>query len=123
MLIVRFDAELYFGNAEYFRDALEELVRERGEALTAVIVDGHTINDVDTSGLFALTRFLEGLEGQGTELYLTGMIGPVRDMLYKCGLMERMGASRHFLSIQQALDHLSGERRERGWDLPAVQHD
>jgi SulP family sulfate permease len=122
VLIVRFDAELYFGNADYFRDKMEAFVRERGEGLRAVLLDGHTINDIDTSGIFVLTAFLETLERQGTELYLCGIIGPVRDKLFKCGLMERMGAANHFLSIQSALNHLSGKRGDGGGDLSAVQH-
>jgi SulP family sulfate permease len=122
ILLVRFDAELYFGNAEYFRDRLEALVRERGDVLRVVIIDGHTINDIDTSGLFELTRFLETLEKQNVSLYLCGMIGPVRDKLYRCGLMERMGAAHNFLSIQGALDHLENNPDDRGWDAPAVQH-
>ncbi|MEM9258602.1 MAG: sulfate permease [Bacteroidota bacterium] len=123
VLIIRFDAELYFGNAAYFREQLEKLVDQRGEALRAVILDSHTINDIDTSGIFALSRFLDGLEKRDVEFFLTGTIGPVRDMLYKSGLMQRMGAGHHFLSIQQALEHLASDRCERGWDLPAVQHD
>ncbi|MFK8163436.1 MAG: SulP family inorganic anion transporter [Lewinella sp.] len=122
ILLVRFDAELYFGNAEYFRDRMEALVRERGEALRVVIIDGHTINDIDTSGLFELTRFLEALEKQSVSLYLCGIIGPVRDKLFGCGLMERMGAAHNFLSIQSALDHLEDNPDDRGWDAPAVQH-
>ena len=122
ILIVRFDAELYFGNAEYFRDQMEELVRLRGAGLRAVILDGHTINDIDTSGIFVLTGFLDGLEKQGAELCLCGMIGPVRDKIFQCGLMERMGADHHFLSIQDALNYLEGKGGDRGWDLAAVQH-
>lgn len=123
ILILRFDAELYFGNAEYFRNQLEKLVMSRGDALRAVVIDGHTIHDIDTSGLFALSQFLNTLECRGVDLYLCGMIGPVRDMLFKCGLMESMGAEHFFLSIQDALTHIEEERGERGWDLPAVQHD
>jgi SulP family sulfate permease len=122
ILLVRFDAELYFGNAEYFRDRMEALVRERGDALRAVVIDGHTINDIDTSGIFALTCFLEALEKQHVELYLCGVIGPVRDKLYRCGLMERMGAEHNFLSIQSALDYIESHSDDRGWDAPAVQH-
>jgi SulP family sulfate permease len=122
ILIVRFDAELNFGNAGYFRDRLQELVDGRGPALRAVVIDGHTINDIDTSGLFALTQFLESLERQDVDLYLCGIIGPVRDMLYKSGLMERMGADHNFLSIHEALQYLEGTDKDRGWDGPAVQH-
>lgn len=123
ILIVRFDAELYFGNADYFRDRMEALVRQRGSELRAVILDGHTINDIDTSGIFVLTAFHNELAKKGIELYLCGMIGPVRDKLFRCGLMESMGVEHHFLSIQSALAHLNNAAEDRGWDLPAVQHE
>lgn len=123
VLIVRFDAELNFGNAGYFRDQLEKMVEQRGAALEVVILDGHTINTIDTSGLHVLEHFLNELERRGVELYLCGVIGPVRDMLYRSGLMQRMGADHNFLSIQDALQHFSGEDKDRGWDRPAVQHD
>lgn len=123
ILLVRFDAELNFGNAGFFRDRLEKLVEERGPALRVVILDAHTINDIDTSGLFALNRFLEHLEQRKIELYLCGVIGPVRDMLFRSGTMERMGADHNFLSIQDALQHLSDGPGGRGWDQPALQHD
>ena len=123
VLIVRFDAELYFGNAEYFGDAILALV-ERREASTpvrAVILDGHTINDLDTTGLYALEQLHEQLRSRKIALYLTGVIGPVRDRLYRSGLMERMGVASHFLSIQDAIAyHQRGG--QRGWDLPALQH-
>ncbi|NJC27678.1 SulP family inorganic anion transporter [Neolewinella antarctica] len=122
ILIMRFDAELYFGNADFFRQQLERFVDARGEALRSVIIDAHTINDLDTSGLFSLSQFLDVLDRRGVELYLCGVIGPVRDMLYKSGMMERMGAAYFFLSIQDALTHIAEERGDRGWDLPAVQH-
>jgi SulP family sulfate permease len=123
ILIVRFDAELYFGNADYFRQELEKLAEGRGEALRAVIVDAHTINDLDTSGLFALEQFQETLVTRKIPLYLCGMIGPVRDMLYKSGLMTKMGADRHFLSIQDTLNYIDSDESRRGWDRPALQHD
>lgn len=123
ILIVRFDAELYFGNADYFRRAMEKLAEQRGNALRAVVIDAHTINDVDTSGLFVLEQFRDTLRDKKIPLYLCGMIGPVRDMLHKSGLMKRMGADRHFLSIQDALDYIDSDDSQRSWDRPAVQHD
>ncbi|NJB87049.1 SulP family sulfate permease [Lewinella marina] len=123
LLIVRFDAELYFGNAEYFGDRILDMAEEKGEPLRAVILDGHTINDLDTTGLHALEQLYEGLQSRGIDLYLTGMIGPVRDFLYRSGLMERMGVGAYFLSIQDAIRHFKGQGDPRDWDRPAVQHD
>ncbi len=123
LLIVRFDAELYFGNAEYFADRILGMVEARDSGLRAVIIDCHTINDLDTTGLYALEQLYEKLHSRGLSLYLTGMIGPVRDFLYRSGLMERMGVESHFLSIQDAIRYYRGEADGWGWHLPAVQHD
>lgn len=123
LLIVRFDAELYFGNAEFFGDRILDMVAEKGEDLRAVILDGHTINDLDTTGLHALEQLYEKLRSRNIALYLTGMIGPVRDFLYRSGLMERMGVEAHFLSVQEAIRYYRGQGDRRDWDRPALQHD
>ncbi len=123
LLIVRFDAELYFGNAEYFSERILEMVEARDAPLQAVILDGHTINDLDTSGLYALEQLYLTLHRRHIQLYLTGMIGPVRDVLYRSGLMEIMGVESYFLSIQDAIRYHFDRGEQRDWDLPAVQHD
>ena len=122
LLIVRFDAELYFGNAEFFADRILSMAEGRA-GLRAVILDGHTINDLDTTGLYSLEQLHEKLRHRGVAFYLTGMIGPVRDVLFRSGLMQRMGVESHFLSIQDAIRYHRGEDPGRNWDLPAVQHD
>lgn len=123
ILIARFDAELYFGNSEYFRDKLRDLADRRGESLRAVVLDSHAIHDIDSSGLHALAQFMDDLRQRNVELYLCGTIGPVRDMLFKSGLMASLGADHHFLSIQDALSFIASNQTNRDWDLPAVQHD
>ena len=123
LLVLRFDAELYFGNAEYFSDRILEMVEARPEGLEAVILDGHTINDLDTTGLHALEQLYQSLRSRRICLYLTGVIGPVRDILFRSGLMEAMGVESHFLSIQDAIRYHYDRDQRRDWDLPALQHD
>ena len=123
LLILRFDAELYFGNADYFSERIMEMVEERSPAPEAVILDGHTINDVDTTGLYALEQLHDTLRSRHIALYLTGMIGPVRDVLFRSGLMQEMGVESHFLSIQDAIRYHYHRDEGRDWSRPAVQHD
>ena len=123
LLILRFDAELYFGNAEYFSERIMEMVEERSPSPEAVILDGHTINDVDTTGLYALEQLHDTLRSRRIHLYLTGMIGPVRDVLFRSGLMQEMGVESHFLSIQDAIRYHYHRDEGRDWSRPAVQHD
>lgn len=123
VLIIRFDAELFFGNADYFQETLRELIRKKEDALRLLIIDAHTIHDLDTSGAHGLNGILDYLDRRGVELYLAGAIGPVRDRLYRFGIMDRIGSDHQFLSIQSALDHYQqGKQSGTDWDRPAVQH-
>ncbi|MEL6276234.1 MAG: SulP family inorganic anion transporter, partial [Bacteroidota bacterium] len=123
ILIVRLDAELFFGNAEYFRDRLEELAKGKGPELRLIILDAHTIHDLDSSGAYVLRLLFERFAKANIQLYLCGAIGPVRDRLYRLGLMDRIGADHQFLSIQEAIRYYRMHNPEdRDWDRPALQH-
>jgi SulP family sulfate permease len=124
VLIIRFDASLYFGNADFFRDELNLLIAKKGDPLRLVIIDAHTIHDLDTTGAYVLQRIISQLRDKGVKLFLTGAIGPVRDRLFHLGLMDNLGANHQFLSIQDALNFFRGSSDNCGdWDKPAVQHD
>lgn len=122
VLIVRFDGELYFGNADFFRDQLLDLVQKKGPELRLVIIDAHTISDLDTSGAYVLEKLVDYLHTRRINLVLTGTIGPVRDRLFKLGIMDLLGVEQQFLSIQDALQYYRGAGDDRDWDQPALQH-
>ncbi|MEO0625958.1 MAG: sulfate permease [Bacteroidota bacterium] len=121
ILVVRFDAELFFGNADYFRDELERLIHKRGEAPQAIVIDAHTINDLDSTGIYVLEQLHERLSADGIGLYLSGAIGPVRDQLFASGLMDRFGRDHYFNTVQRAVSKINGDLPEAG-DRPALQH-
>lgn len=124
VLIIRFDAELFFGNADFFRERLTQLIRAKGNAMSLLIIDARAIHNLDTSGAHALNGVIDFLEKRGAKLFLAGTIGPVRDQLYRFGLMTRIGCDHQFLSIQSALAHYREVKcQDNNWDRPAVQHD
>ncbi|MEN8187965.1 MAG: solute carrier family 26 protein [Bacteroidota bacterium] len=104
ILIVRFDAQLYFANTTYFKDTLLELVKEKGEKLRLLIIDGESINALDSSAIYALEEIHNKLTGQGISIAFTGLKGPVRDTLAKSGLMKKIRFDHCFMSIQEAVD-------------------
>lgn len=124
ILIVRFDAQLYFGNATYFRESLEGLVDKEGKELKLLILDASSIHDIDSSGIKTVEELMAYLQQRGVQLYLSGAIGPVRDILKKNGLIEKIGARNHFMFIHDAVEAFhkrqqSGE--EDTWTPDAVQ--
>lgn len=121
ILIIRFDAQLYFGNSASFVQLLENKVEAKGPGLRLVVLDCSNINDMDSTGVDALDEFLRLLNTKNVKLYLTNTIGPIRDVLYKHGLMERIGWQNHFLNIPSALEFYYSEKSHGMNTIPAVE--
>jgi sulfate permease, SulP family len=104
MLIVRFDAQLFFANVQYFKDKLETSVAGKGKKLKLIIIDGESINSIDSSGVYMLNDVITKYRRLNIDIAFTGMKGPVRDVLEKSGIIKKIGYQNCFLSIQEAVD-------------------
>ncbi len=107
ILIVRFDAQLYFANTTYFKDKLIELVSEKGKKLKFLIIDGESINGLDSSAIYALDEIYDKISEKGIDIAFTGLKGPVRDSMVKSGLMKKIHFDHCFMSIQEAVDYFN----------------
>jgi SulP family sulfate permease len=85
------------------------------------VVDGSSINDLDTTAIGALFSVVESLEEMGIELHLTGLIGPVREVVRRSGLHALLGEDHFHLDPHEAVVHVlerwdgqdDGDRVER----------
>ncbi len=109
VLVLRWDAQLYFANSDYFRDTVRELVAEKGEKLKLIVINSASINAVDASALGMLSDLVKDLKASGITFALSGVKGPVRDVMFHAGLMEEIGREQFFLDIQDAIDYLDGK--------------
>lgn len=104
LLILRVDASFSFINADFFRDfVLEKSDKEHGRA-DYVIIDGSSINMLDTTATDALKSTIKTLHGWDMELYITGMKGPVRDVIKKSGLKEFLGPDHYCETPHEAVE-------------------
>lgn len=103
ILIIRFDDQLYFSNAEAFKDTIKGIVNGDKRAVRFLILDASSIHDIDSSGLKALEEIYLFLKNRNITLQLCGVIGPVRDMLFKSGLMKTIGHQNQFLNVHNAV--------------------
>ncbi len=113
VLILRFDAQLYFANIAFFRDTLEEQIARKGKALRAIIIDAASINKMDSSALHALQDIIKDLQAAGLELFFAAVKGPVRDAMAKAHLLETIGEDNFFMSVQEAMDYYEGDEAAR----------
>ena len=104
ILIVRFDAQLYFANVNHFKDSIDNLVTQKGEALRAIVLNAESINNLDSSGVHALEEVIEQYRRMNIAVYFVSVKGPVRDAMAKAHLIEKIGGGNFFMSNQQAVD-------------------
>lgn len=112
ILVLRVNAAFSFANAEYFKDFILDKSRRDKHAIRAVVIDGASINDLDTTAIEALNMVIDELREEGIELYFTGVIGPVRDTLRRGGLYEKLGDDHFFENPHDAVTHILAERDE-----------
>ena len=109
ILVLRFDDQLYFGNVAHFKDNIKELINKSEGKYKFLLLDASGIHDIDSEGVRALREINHFLNKQKVKLGLSGVIGPVRDMLYQSGFNEVLGKSNYFLHIDDAIKYYQGK--------------
>ena len=120
VLIVRMDAEFYFGNVAFLHDALLGLEDEMREPLQALILDATAINDIDSSAEFALRQLNEEYMARSVQFYVAGLKGPVLDVLHSSGLAQELGNRGQCLSVHEALSVLNAQPQTSEPDVVVV---
>lgn len=113
LLIVRFDDQLYFGNATFFKKQLFKYIAAKGPALEAVILNAEAINYIDSTAARMLYKTISKLKEQGLEFYITGAIGPIRDIIFHGPLIGVIPKSNLFVRIVEAVAFHDGKEEEK----------
>lgn len=103
VFIFRFDAPLFFANADRFRELLMSKLSARKNQIHTVIIDMESNNTVDSSALVVLSDMADELKKENIRLVFTDVKGPVRDKFEKSGLTQKIGEENFFMSIEDAL--------------------
>ena len=91
MVIVRFDAPLFFANGGMFDDYVRHDGREAGPGDPPVVLAAEPITDVDTTAVDELIELDDHLDREGhPRCCFAEMKGPVKDRLIRLGLGERL---------------------------------
>ncbi|MBU3994606.1 MAG: STAS domain-containing protein [Actinobacteria bacterium] len=118
IVIVRWDASLFFANANIFaswvRGVLTRAERETppgAPAIHTVLVAAEPITDIDTTAMDELVRLDEYLQSRGITLLLAELKGPVRDLIHRHGLGGKFMPDRFPPTVGAAVDSFTGELR------------
>jgi SulP family sulfate permease len=113
LVVYRFDAPLFFANAEIFRDQIRQLVRSATTPVRRLVVSAEGIIDMDVTGAEALGRVIDDMQDLEVRLVLARVRTSLRRTIQVLGLEERIGTQNFFLTVADATrDFVAGVSSE-----------
>jgi SulP family sulfate permease len=98
---------------------------KKGKALRMVLIDAESISFLDSTAIEMLRSLLAESKARNLYLFISGAKGPVRDAMYRSGLMQEIGAENMFVHASEAMEAweqvLHGNGHEV--DARAMQHN
>lgn len=91
LVLFRWDAQLFFANAEIFRQQAVLAVDNAPAPVRRLVVVSDAITDIDITAADALANLHDELQKRGVELRIAGMKGPVKDRLRHYGTLDTIG--------------------------------
>jgi SulP family sulfate permease len=114
VLVFRFDAQLFYANASYFRDRLDQMMDKKGSALKLIVLDAESINRVDSTGVEMLKERIRFCQKKGILFYFAGVKGPVRDDLFRSRILDIIDLKHFFMRANQAVKfYKTGDRAQQ----------
>ena len=109
IISLRIDASLYFANARFLADKINELVAQYPKA-KHLILTCSAINDIDTSAIESLLAINVYLSEAGMNFHLSEVKGPVMDRLQRSQFVGQLSGN-IYLSHHQAWLDLSEQKK------------
>ena len=113
ILIIRYDKDLFFANADHFTTLFQSEIKDNVD-IERIIVSAGGINRIDSTGFQALQKVYSFCKERKIMFVMTGVVGPVRDMLFKTGLYREIGEEHFYLNISDALSLEKGDYSPHG---------
>jgi len=103
LVLFRWDAPLFFANAELFRERVLGAVAASPTPVRWLVVGAEPITSVDVTAADTLDELDRHLHAAGIDLCFAEMKDPVKDKLKRFGLFSRLGEERFFPTMGQAV--------------------
>ncbi|HEX4738780.1 MAG TPA: SulP family inorganic anion transporter [Allosphingosinicella sp.] len=103
LLLFRWDAPLFFANAESFSACVQEAVRTSPRPVRRVVVAAEPVTSIDVTASDSVADLGRALGAAGIELCFAEMKDPVKDKLKRFGLFTELGAEKFFPTLEAAV--------------------
>jgi SulP family sulfate permease len=107
VVVVGFQAPLFFLNADTFRKTLEEAVLAASLPVSAVILEASSIVEIDFTGAQALIATIRFWNDRGVRFYIARLESlRAQQAMEKYGILPLLGAAQTFHSVDEAMRHI-----------------
>jgi len=103
LVLFRWDAPLFFANAELFKERVLEAVATSPTPVKRVVVAAEPVTSVDVTAADVLAELDDKLNKGGVELFFAEMKDPVKDKLKRFGLFARLGAETFHATVGESV--------------------
>jgi SulP family sulfate permease len=108
LIILRFDAQLFFGNIEFFKKLVLEAIEKNKGQVKGFIINARAINYIDSTATEQLVEIIKKLQKKDIRVMIVGAIGPARDLIIKSKLIKVLGKENLFITSGDASDSFDG---------------
>jgi MFS superfamily sulfate permease-like transporter len=103
LVLFRWDAPLFFANAEFFKERVLDAVAKSPSPVRWVVVAAEPVTSVDVTAADTLANLDKALLDVGVELRFAELKDPVKDKLKRFGLLAIFGEDKFFPTIGAAV--------------------
>ena len=111
LVLFRWDAPLFFANAELFNQRVLDAVKRSPTHVNCVVVTAEPVTSVDVTAADALVELHDTLENASIQLCFAEMKDPVKDKLKRFGLFARFGEKNFFATIDEVVNAYCATQR------------
>ena len=110
LLVLRFDAGLFFASADALEERLIELYYEADPKPHTVVLDFEGVNFIDSQGAEKVAELVELATARDIDLRLARVKTTVTELLRRDGVVDRLGEDRIYGNVYEAAaDRISDE--------------
>jgi high affinity sulfate transporter 1 len=104
LVLLRWDAPLFFANAELFHDRVLDAAATSPTPVRWVVVAAEPVTSVDVTAADVIAELDDKLNAAGIEFCFAEMKDPVKDKLKRFGLFKRFGERSFFATVGEAVN-------------------
>lgn len=111
LIILKFDAQLFFGNIDFFKKLVFNSIEKKLSKVKGFIINARAINYIDSTASEELIIIIKKLQKKGIRVMVVGAIDPSRDIIINSKLIKVIKKQNLFVTSGDATDSFDGKAK------------